>query len=149
MIRKCVLVLAVTALVVTMTGCEPQSEEGVRVSGTPGQGSWPLKGYSEGVIICRGWPPSRPGTLPTDTPWFIFLKTSTGVLFALNGKARQEVDAGRIEGRDFFAELMAENAETERFLVLNKWTSAGVALCKGDKIVAAELAAEANRMAAE
>lgn len=147
-----IIVLYALLVSVALTGCDgsqSQGDAGVKVSGNPGQGGWPLKHVSEGRIICRGWPPTQPTTLPTNTPWFIFFQAPSGELFALNGKAQTAVDNGRVQGRNLRAELMAEqryeNVEAGRFLVMNEWVSAGVALCKGNRAEAERLAAEAAK----
>ena len=133
------------AALVALGGCDTaQSESGLKVSGKPGQENWPLKGASEGTIICRGWPPTQPASLPIDTPWFIFFKTPAGELFALNGKAQTPVDNGRVQGRNLRAELMAQSADVDRFVAMNKWVNAGVALCKGNRAEAEKLAAETD-----
>jgi hypothetical protein len=147
MIRR-VLIVVVSTLLMAIAGCGAQVEEGVRVSGTPSHGSWPLKDFSEGTIICRGWPPTKPATRPIVIP-FIFLKTSTGELFALNGKAMTAARNGKVQARVLRDELQRSSADVELFLVMGKWVNVGTALCKGDTTEAARLAAEADRMAAE
>ena len=117
---------------------------GIHVSGKVGQGKWPLKDINEGRIVCFGL--SR--SLPTEPPYFVFFEAPTGDLYALNGKARQEVDSGRIQG-GIIDEIMVHEGPVGAYLVSSEWTSAGVALCKGDMEEARRLAAKSNEMTQE
>lgn len=139
-------VLLVGIMLAALTGCDTtqsQQADGVNVSGEPGQGSWPVKGFNEGAIVCRGLP-GRPLAEP---PYFVFFEAPTGELYALNGKAMGEVGRGSIQAKVLRDEM--DDPSVGAYLLLGDWIQVGIALCKGDRAEAERLAAEADRRAAE
>ena len=125
-----------------------QVAEGPRVSGEPGKGKWPLKGVSEGRIVCYG----LSGRPLAESPPFIFFKDPSGELYALNNRAKKAVkrqDSG-VRG-SLIDEIMVDRRLWAHgpAMVTQEWVNAGKALCKGDNAEALRLADEANQMSLE
>ena len=114
----------------------------VRVSGKAGKGRWPLKGISEGTILCQ-WHEFAPGSRnPITRRPLVLFESPSGKLYAVNGAAESAAAKGYITATSL------EEIRVGSIDVVSKWLDAGLALCEGDNAKARRLAAEANRIAA-
>ena len=120
----------------------PMPSDYVRVSGEAGKGRWPLKGISEGTILCR-WHEFIPGSRnPITRRPLVLFESPNGKLYAVNGAAESAAAKGYITAKSL------EEIRVGSIDVASKWLDAGLALCMGDNETARRLATEANRIAA-
>ena len=119
-----------------------KKSRGVGVSGEAGKGRWPLKGISEGTILCQ-WHEFAPGSRnPITRRPLVLFESPSGKLYTVNGAAESAAAKGYITATSL------EKIRVGSIDVVSKWLDAGLALCEGDNAEARRLATEANRIAA-